>query len=192
MAELEAKAGDYTVQVHLIELRDLHASDEGGTSDPFVEVLLGTPDGIKGKSRSKQKHKVTSVVIEEHHNFSLQNLTHDELEELEVNISVYDQDTFGTQLIGKFLIPALSVYSMNEHHELWRQWTALVDLEDLDDGRVHGYVRLSITGNVLEISMRCKSSYSALRIAQCSGLATSRQIMRPTRRRQMPGQREWH
>ena len=164
--------------------------DRGGTSDPFVEVLLGTPDEIKGKSRSKQKHRVTSVVIEEHHNFSLQDLTHDELEELEVNISVYDQDTFGTQLIGKFLIPALSVYSMDENHELWRQWVALVDLDDLDDGRVHGYVRLSITGNVL--NYRCAARVHILMLVQCSGLVMSRQIMRPTRRRQMPGQREWH
>lgn len=49
----EMKEGDYQVQVHIIEARDLAAADLGGTSDPCIYVYI-----LGQKKRTRVIYKV--------------------------------------------------------------------------------------------------------------------------------------
>lgn len=133
------KSGDYVVQIHLIEARDLKGRGIGDMSDPVVKVT------ILGKKQNSQVHKsALNVVFEEVLVFEFKGLEPGEVESGKVTVEVFDANAIRRNvLIGSYEFDMGSIYYM-EHHELFRQWVALSDLTDKHEG-VQGYLKLSIT-----------------------------------------------
>ena len=84
------KPGDYAVQVHVIECRDLKAEDLNGLSDPYARVRV---HGRQRKTRVVKK--VTSCVFDDVLHFSLPNLTTAAAEAAAVDIAILDHDAIG-------------------------------------------------------------------------------------------------
>ena len=88
MAKLEAdraavkvEDGDYQVQVHVIECRDLKAEDLKGTSDPVVFVEIG------GKKQNTAVHKETlGCVFDEVMFFNLPKATKSTLQKAVIKV----------------------------------------------------------------------------------------------------------
>ncbi len=130
LSDIEIKDGDYQVQVHIIEARDLKAENFDGTSDPIVYVECF------GQKRNTQVMKqVTSCVFDEVFIFNMKNLDKENFENGFIRISCYDSGMMGAYntMIGAYAIDASLVYTRNKDHELYRQWVALMDDEDAED-----------------------------------------------------------
>ena len=84
------KPGDYAVQVHVIECRDLKAEDLNGLSDPYARVRV---HGRQRKTRVVKK--VTSCVFDAVLHFSLPLLTTAAAEAAAVDIAILDHDAIG-------------------------------------------------------------------------------------------------
>jgi hypothetical protein len=133
------RPGDYAMQVHIIEARDLKGEDASGTSDPIVYIHC---NGVK-KHTHKRKG-VTSAVFDEVLYFQFQGLKRDELSEAVVQIRVLDANTImRNELIGSYQFDLLDIY-MQPDHEVYRQWVALHDNESKKDQGVQGHLKLSI------------------------------------------------
>ena len=74
----DAKEGDYTVQVHVMECRNLRAKDANGVSDPqvVVEVQLGE----KQTKTTRIQRKNLSPFYDETFFFNFKNVTKDQLD----------------------------------------------------------------------------------------------------------------
>ena len=157
------KPGEYRLQVHVIEARDLVGRDMSGLSDPAVFVKA-----FGQQLRTSTRDKQASTVWDEHLFFESKHLTLDELNRSVVEIRVYDMDTVTrNDLIGQYSIDLPHVY-YEKDHELHRRWVTLsapmwaregtglqfnlgrvggVKLAVFDEARggVQGYVKLSMT-----------------------------------------------
>ncbi len=144
MSEIEIKDGDYQVQVHIIEARDLKGENADGTSDPIVFV-----ECFGQKRNTIVIQQTTSCVFDELFIFNMKNLDKDAFEEGMIRISCYDSTIMSmiggkNKMIGSFAIDAPMVYGMNKDHEMYRQWVPLIDDEDPEDVGVQGYLKISI------------------------------------------------
>ena len=141
LSNIDIKDGDYQVQVHIIEARDLKGENENGTSDPvvFVECF--------GQKRHTAYFKdVTSCVFDQQFIFDIKGLDKHSFEEGLIRISCYDSNSVSNnELIGRFAMDAPLIYRMNTGHELYRQWVPLMDDEDSKDLGVQGYLKVSIS-----------------------------------------------
>eukprot|EP01038_Epipyxis_sp_PR26KG_P004421 gene4421-6250_t len=117
--DIDIKSGDYQVQVHIIEARDLKAENFDGTSDPIVYAEI-----MNQKQNTQMIKGVTSAVFDELMIFNFRNVDKEEFKEAIIRISCYD-------------------WGMTEH-ELYRKWVPLMDDEDPDDVGVQGYLKISI------------------------------------------------
>eukprot|EP00633_Aureoumbra_lagunensis_P005480 CAMPEP_0197308502 /NCGR_PEP_ID=MMETSP0891-20130614/6865_1 /TAXON_ID=44058 ORGANISM="Aureoumbra lagunensis, Strain CCMP1510" /NCGR_SAMPLE_ID=MMETSP0891 /ASSEMBLY_ACC=CAM_ASM_000534 /LENGTH=1990 /DNA_ID=CAMNT_0042792899 /DNA_START=20 /DNA_END=5992 /DNA_ORIENTATION=+ len=133
-------AGDYQIQVHVIEARDLNAEDLNGLSDPYVRVK------ILGRSKKTRViRKVTSCVFDETLYFNLSALSKKQIEEAVVEIQCYDYDTFTAHdLIGIATFDCKAVHALPDH-ELYHHWTGLIDTKSKNDNGYQGFLKLSIT-----------------------------------------------
>ena len=146
--------GDFQVQCHIIEGRDLTGKDSGGTSDPVVTITIF--DKKKStKIISKTKNPRWDQVLY----FELNGLEPDELSRGKALIQVYDADVISrNDLIGSFEFDLAWIY-YRDHHEVYNQWIGLTNTEeteeDVDDDEeekeedgidgIEGYLKLSIT-----------------------------------------------
>jgi hypothetical protein len=142
LSDIEIKDGDYQVQVHIIEARELKAENMDGTSDPVVYV-----ECFGQKQNTIVVKSVTSCVYDELLIFNMKNLDKETFADGLIRIACYDANSVpfaGNTMIGAYAIDASMVYSMNKYHEMYRAWVPLMDDEDPDDVGVQGYLKISI------------------------------------------------
>eukprot|EP00941_MAST-03F_sp_MAST-3F-sp1_P004856 g4856.t1 len=138
MMAMEVKEGEYQIQVHIIEVRDLKPQDPNGTADPVVYVNVAGQ-----KKHTPVKQKQTSCVFDSVFFFDVKDMDRDQLESTLINIEVFDADTFSrNDFIGSFAIDLMQVY-YNPHHELYRKWVGIAD-ENAEHVRLEGYLKFSI------------------------------------------------
>ena len=146
--------GDYQLQVHVLEARDLVGRDLNNVGDPrvFVEAF--------GSSRSTSgRWQTSNPSWDETLFFEGKELSAEALADIVIKVSVYDVDTWKRdELIGFYEFSALEVY-YGKDHELWRRWVALTapfEARDrhltklglvgwTEEGGVQGYLKLSLT-----------------------------------------------
>eukprot|EP00485_Elphidium_margaritaceum_P001758 CAMPEP_0202694498 /NCGR_PEP_ID=MMETSP1385-20130828/8345_1 /ASSEMBLY_ACC=CAM_ASM_000861 /TAXON_ID=933848 /ORGANISM="Elphidium margaritaceum" /LENGTH=1708 /DNA_ID=CAMNT_0049350357 /DNA_START=54 /DNA_END=5180 /DNA_ORIENTATION=+ len=150
--------GDFQVQVHVIEARELRAKDSSGTSDPVVTVTIFDHKKSTTIIEKKKECRWDQVLY-----FELNGLLPDELSRGTALIEVHDADIFGKELIGAFEFDLAWIY-YRKHHEVYNQWIALSntqeseeDEEEKDDDDdasdkseegmdgIEGYLKLSVT-----------------------------------------------
>lgn len=132
--------GDYQVQVHIIEVRDLKSEDVNGLSDPIVYA-----ECLGKKKHTAIKKQCLNAVFDTVLFFNYSKLRKDEVEDAVIKVSVFDAD-FGSRndMIGLFQLDMSMVY-YKPHHEVYRQWVGLTDPTNPDDKGLQGYLKLSIT-----------------------------------------------
>ena len=152
-AEKIQAGGDFQVQIHLIEGRDLTGKDSGGTSDPVVTVtIFGEKKSTKIISRTKNP-RWDQVLY-----FELNGLEPDELSRGKALIQVYDADIISrNDLIGAFEFDLAWIY-YRKNHECYNQWVGLTNTEETEEDAdeeeeeneegidgIEGYLKLSVT-----------------------------------------------
>ncbi len=138
--EAVVRPGDYQVQVHLIEARDLKGEDMSGLSDPYVRVT------VMGKTKKTRVIKqVVNCVFDETLFFNFSGLTRQQVEEARISVEVLDYDFIGSHdMIGVVNFDMIRVYSQ-PGHELYRQWAGLFDPISTSDSGFQGFLKLSCT-----------------------------------------------
>ena len=91
LGDIEIKSGDYQVQVHVIEVRDLKAEDDNGLSDPVVYV-----EAFGKKFNTKVIHKTLSAVFDERFIINLRDLDKEVFDAGQIKCTVMDAD-FGSR-----------------------------------------------------------------------------------------------
>ncbi|KAG7387141.1 hypothetical protein PHYPSEUDO_014661 [Phytophthora pseudosyringae] len=133
------KQGDYQVQVHVIEARDLKGENLSGTSDPYCQVEIM---GVSKKTSTK--YDTLGCVFDEILFFNFANIGRHELREASIKIAVYDKEkVLKDNLIGIYQLDCLSVYAQPDH-ELYRQWIAIHDNLNAKDRGIQGFLLVSV------------------------------------------------
>ncbi|KAG5177195.1 hypothetical protein JKP88DRAFT_282166 [Tribonema minus] len=137
----QIQEGHYTVMVHIIEVSKLQSEDHDGSNDPFVQVTC-----FGQQRRTRMKHH-SSAVFDDLFYFELNDIKRADLESGTVRVDVLDSDLGKSKvdLIGSFQIDVEYIYFLTDHHELYRQWVPLVDMENPKDHGVQGQLLLSVT-----------------------------------------------
>ena len=138
---IELKDGDYQVQVHIIEARDLKAENLDGTSDPTVFV-----ECFDQKQNTKTIYQKLNCVFDDVLIFNFKHLAKETVEDGIIRISVMDANSvpgLKSTMIGAYTFDATTVY-FSPSHEIHRKWVALMDDEDPDDVGVQGYLKVSV------------------------------------------------
>ena len=137
---IKLESGDYSVQVHIIEVRDLPAKDLSGTSDPVVFVEM-----FDQKQSTEVKDQCLSAVFDDLFIFNQKDVDKDEMEDMQVRIAVMDADGMSrNDLIGVYVCDLSWVY-FRQNHELYRTWVGLVNDEEPEKYTgVQGYCKISI------------------------------------------------
>ncbi|KAH8059008.1 hypothetical protein JL722_5555 [Aureococcus anophagefferens] len=132
--------GDYQVQVHIIECRDLKGEDLNGLSDPYARVKV-----MNRVRKTRVIKKCTSCVFDEVLYFNFANLQPSKIAEANVEISIFDFDVFGAHdLIGLAAWNCGAIHALPDH-EFYRKWVGLIDNSNKDDNGYQGYMKVSIT-----------------------------------------------
>jgi hypothetical protein len=138
---IELKDGDYQVQVHIIEARDLKAENLDGTSDPTVFV-----ECFDQKQNTKTIYQKLNCVFDDVLIFNFKHLAKETVEDGIIRITVMDANSvpgLKSTMIGAYTFDATTVY-FSPSHEIHRKWVALMDDEDPDDVGVQGYLKVSV------------------------------------------------
>jgi hypothetical protein len=140
LSAFEIKSGDYVVQVHIIEARDLVPKDSTGTSDPVVYVeVLGEVQ------KTAVKKQVLNCVWDDLLIFSPRGLDKAEVEMGFVKLSVMDANTLQrAELIGTARFDISYIYSQ-KNHQLANVWIGLIDDTNTVNQGIQGYLRASVT-----------------------------------------------
>eukprot|EP00475_Leptophrys_vorax_P032002 TRINITY_DN4892_c1_g1_i3.p1 TRINITY_DN4892_c1_g1~~TRINITY_DN4892_c1_g1_i3.p1 ORF type:complete len:1239 (+),score=404.15 TRINITY_DN4892_c1_g1_i3:101-3817(+) len=134
-----AKPGDYNIQIHVIEARDLKGRDATGMSDPVVRI-----ETLGQKKNTTIKKQTTTCTWDEVVYFSCKDMTEQQIEMEKIRISVYDANTLLRDvLIGAFDFDMSQVY-YRKNHEIHKVWVALTDVTGEFQG-VQGYLKVSVT-----------------------------------------------
>jgi hypothetical protein len=136
--EIDLKDGDYTIQVHIIEVSALRATNSSGASDPFVTVeLMG------------QKHRTTwfkeelSAYYDQTFYFNFKDLKKEQIQEAQLKLTVWDHNYFRShEFIGVYSVDLVSIYQ-NKDHEIYRALAALRDPMNKVDSGVMGLIKFS-------------------------------------------------
>ncbi|KAF1325644.1 Inositol polyphosphate 5-phosphatase, partial [Globisporangium splendens] len=140
LSSIEIKSGDYMIQVHVIEARDLVPKDSTGTSDPVVYVEV-----LSEKQQTATKKQVLNCVWDDLLIFPMRNLDKSEVEMGYVKLSVMDANTLQrAELIGGAQFDLSYVYSQ-QNHQLANVWIGLTDTVNTTNQGIQGYLRASIT-----------------------------------------------
>ncbi|KAJ0394355.1 hypothetical protein P43SY_006836 [Pythium insidiosum] len=140
LSSFEIKSGDYVIQVHVIEARDLVPKDATGTSDPVVYVEV-----LSELQQTAVKKQVLNCVWDDLLIFSPRNLDKAEVEMGVIKLSVMDANTFQrAELIGSAKFDLSYIYSQ-KNHQLANVWIGLIDDVNTKNEGVQGYLRASIT-----------------------------------------------
>jgi hypothetical protein len=137
--DIDIQSGDYQVQIHIIEVRDLAAKDDDGLSDPVVYM-----ECMDQKQNSAVMKGKLSAVFDELFIMNFRNLDKEVVENGVINISVMDADSLSrNDLIGSYSFDVPFVYQQKDH-ELHRKWLGLTNLKDKKAKGVQGYLKASI------------------------------------------------
>jgi hypothetical protein len=145
--DIVIQSGDYQIQVHIIEARDLKGENFDTTSNPMVTV-----ECFGQTQHTRVEKSCNSCVFDELLIFNVKNLDKDQFMQSVVRVSCRSvplafksaiQYT-KSRMIGGYAFDASGIYQSNRDHELYRQWVALMDDEDTDDVGVQGYLKLSV------------------------------------------------
>ncbi|KAI9909986.1 hypothetical protein PsorP6_010790 [Peronosclerospora sorghi] len=143
MTELSSFAiasGDYSVQVHVIEARDLVPKDATGTSDPVVYV-----DVLGETQQTGVKKQVLRCFWDEVLIFSFRNLDKAQVEMGSIHLRVMDANTLlRAELIGATHFDLSYIYAQ-ANHQLANVWLGLTDLTHTSNQGIQGYLRVSIS-----------------------------------------------
>ncbi|KAG7389144.1 hypothetical protein PHYBOEH_007572 [Phytophthora boehmeriae] len=140
LSSIEIKSGDYNVQVHIIEARDLVPKDSTGTSDPVVYVEV-----FGEKQQTAVKKQVLSCFWDDLLIFPFRNLDKSEVEMGYVRLSVMDANTLQrAELIGGAQFDVSYIYSQ-ANHQLANVWIGLTDISNTTNQGIQGYLRASIS-----------------------------------------------
>lgn len=138
--EERLEPGDYQVQVHVIECRDLKAEDLNGLSDPYARVKV-----LDRVRKTRVIKKCTSCVFDEVLYFNFRDMKPNKIAEACIDVSILDYDTIGAHaLIGVTSFTCGHVHQQ-EGHEIYRKWCGVVDNKNADDNGYQGYVKVSVT-----------------------------------------------
>lgn len=85
LLEIDIEEGDYQIQVHIIEVRDLAAKKLDGTSDPIVFI-----ETFNQKQHTSTVYGVASCVFDELNIFNIKDVDKETFEQEQLTISVYD------------------------------------------------------------------------------------------------------
>ncbi|RLN20509.1 hypothetical protein BBJ28_00005436 [Nothophytophthora sp. Chile5] len=140
LSSFEIKSGDYNVQVHVIEARDLVPKDSTGTSDPVVYVEV-----FGEKQQTAVKKQVLNCFWDDLLIFPFRNLDKAEVEMGYVRLSVMDANTLQrAELIGGAQFDVSYIYSQT-NHQLANVWIGLTDISSTTNQGIQGYLRASIS-----------------------------------------------
>lgn len=132
--------GDYQVQVHVIECRDLKAEDANGLSDPYARIRV-----LGRTKKTRVVKRVTSCVFDDVIYFDLRHTSRAAAESATIDVAILDHDTFGGHdLIGSAAFDVRAVHARPDH-ELYRAWVGLIDATEAGDNGYQGFLRLSVT-----------------------------------------------
>lgn len=139
LPQYKPKSGDYQVQVHIIEARQLKGRGLGDMSDPVVQV------SVFGEVKSTSIKKSTlNCLWDEVLYFEQKAMEPVRLEMEKLQVSVLDANTFRKNVvIGTYEFDLSSVY-FKQDHEVYKCWVALSDTSSDSEG-IQGYLRLSVT-----------------------------------------------
>jgi hypothetical protein len=135
----KAEPGDYQVQVHIIEARNLVGRDLQGTSNPIAYVTVGN-----SKQLSTQPQRASaSCVFDELLFFELENMNASSLQRAQVTIKVCNHNKLTSdKLLGEYVMDLASAYV----YQPQRQWAVLINPGGRrSDNGEQGFLQLSIT-----------------------------------------------
>jgi hypothetical protein len=106
--------------VHVLEARGLVAKDLTGTSDPYVKIKAF------GQERYSQvRYKSVAPVWDENLFIIEKDVSHSRLDREQIEISVWDWNLMGEDLIGSYFVDASWLYFNNAEHRIFRKWLVL-------------------------------------------------------------------
>lgn len=133
--------GDYLLQVHVIEARELRPKEvKTGTCDPVVRVeAFG--ESKHTVVRRQQLHPVWDSLL----SFNIRDVDEQMLSQQTITISVLDASSgvVRRRMVGLHTLDSLSVYYQPDH-ELLKTWLGLLDPQAANNG-LQGYLRVSIS-----------------------------------------------
>ena len=149
----DAPTGEYQLRVHVIEARGLVGRDLNGMCDPFVEVKC-----FGQVRRSQVKDKETSPVWDENLFIIQKDVDMEQLDRAQIEVSVFDKDLIGADLIGSYFLDASYLYyqasNPDKPHTLYREWLVLtaphearaggIFMDDSKEG-AQGYLKCTIS-----------------------------------------------
>jgi len=132
--------GDYQIQIHIIECRDLKGGSSSGLCDAYARVR------IMGRiKKTRVIRKVSGCVFDDTLYFNFTGLTCSAIEEAGIELQVYDFDAFlAHKLIGMATFDARSIHAL-PNHEFYRKWVGLVNSKARDSNGYHGFIKVSLT-----------------------------------------------
>ncbi|KAF0685796.1 Aste57867_22404 [Aphanomyces stellatus] len=137
LEDIHILSGDYSVQVHIIEARDLVPKDGTRTSDPVVYANV-----MDQRQHTAVKKKTLSAVWDDVLIFTFRDLDKDKVESGSIKICVMDSNTIQREeLIGEAQFDVSLIYS-KLNHQICSTW---VGLSAPGQDGIQGYLRLSIT-----------------------------------------------
>ncbi|GMH62476.1 hypothetical protein TL16_g03481 [Triparma laevis f. inornata] len=184
-----AKEGDWLIHVHVLESRELRATDPDGTADPVCVVEVNFGDGKKKKASTRVVQNDRNAVFDEMFKFEFSGLTRPDIEMGQVSISVIDSDaTVGGHGVGEFIGAWTadildSIYSRPDH-EFYRHFVSLENDEatNKDESGTQGFLKVSVVatgpGDKMKIH-NVEKERAAERKEQASGEIVSLPIMTP-------------
>eukprot|EP00477_Mikrocytos_mackini_P000747 GAHX01000799.1.p1 GENE.GAHX01000799.1~~GAHX01000799.1.p1 ORF type:complete len:1565 (+),score=320.33 GAHX01000799.1:36-4730(+) len=128
--------GQYSIQVHILECRDLHGISFSDSADPRVIISLADE-----KRKTRTKHKTLNPVYDELFTFET-DLSLKEFEASSINISVFNSSILKQGLIGLFMLDLSMVYYQPDKL-INNKWVAIYDPTFKRKG-IQGFVRLSV------------------------------------------------
>jgi hypothetical protein len=179
LGDIEVKSGDYQVQVHIIECRELAPKDLSKTSDPVIYI-----EAFDQKQNTSVKPACLSCVFDELFIFNFRDLDKDVFSEGIISIKVMDANVLlKNVLIGSYVFDTQQVYFQKDH-ELYRQWVALMNDEDSTCNGVQGYMKLSVSIIGPGDKMKIHDEEEEMRkereaLAKSGGQDISSQVMMP-------------
>ena len=131
--------GDYVVQVHIIEGRELNGRGWNAMSDPVISV-----ECMNHKQSTEIKKNCINAVWDSVLFFEFKDLDSQEINEGKCIISAFDANNFTRNvLIGLYEFDLSTIYFNNKYHEIYKKWIGLYDVTDEHDG-IQGYLKISI------------------------------------------------
>ena len=138
--ELEIKEGDYTIQVHIVEVADIKGANMSGMSDPFVVVEV-----MGQRYKTRYVKEVVSAFFNETFYFNFKDLKREQIAEAHMKLYLYDHNWFrSNELIGTYQIDLLSAYNQPDH-EMYRRWANMRDPINKSEHGSQGLLKFSCT-----------------------------------------------